>query len=286
MKKNIFLLIPVLIYFTSCTDVKKTEEYRLVQTQNDSLKTILHQQNEEINLFVSDFNDIQSNLSQIRQKEHWITINAKEGKKVKDKIQDDIQLIYSLLKENISKVNHLNKKLSASSSKNKALKRLITSLQNQIKEQGAEIITLNQKLKSLNIEIMNLDGELDEAYYLLSEKEDLIQQQTEEINTAYYVVGTSKELKKNKIITKKGGFIGIGRQSKIDNDFNKEYFTKINISDFEQVPIFAKKLKLISTHPEKSYELTKGKSNIDYLVILDKKAFWSVSKYLVIEVKK
>ncbi len=289
MKKNVFLVMLALIYLSACKqDVKQTPAYQALQAKNDSLQALVTRQSEDLKIFISDFNDIQSGLAQIKAKELWINENVKntENKTVKNKIKDDIQFIYSLLKKNIAKVNQLNKKLGDSKSTNQALKNSIADLQAQIKNETNHIVQLNQKLKKMDIEVVSLHEELEEVNTLLVEKDEIIKEQAEAGNTGYYVVGTAAELKKNKVISKQGGFIGIGRQSKVEGDFNKDLFTKVNILELEQIPVFAKKIKLLSTHPKGSYKLVKGKSKVDYLVILDKKAFWSVSKYVVIEAKK
>ncbi len=286
---NVFLLMIALVYLTACKqDVKQTKEYVALQSKNDSLEAVVKRQNRDLKIFVSDFNDIQLALAQIKAKELWISENVKntENKTVKNKIKEDIQFIYSLLKQNIAKVKQLNKKLNTANSNNKALENSIADLQTQIKNEAVHVVQLNQELKKMNVEVASLNEDLAEVNMLLTEKDETIKQQAEAGNTAYYVVGTSAELKKNKVISKEGGFIGIGRLSKLDPDFNKECFTKVDILKLEKVPVFAKKIKLLSTHPKTSYKLEKGKSNIDYLVILDKKAFWSTSKYLVIEAKK
>ena len=61
-------------------------------------------------------------------------------------------------------------------------------------------------------------------------KEKVITQKVDELNTAYYTLGTEKELIANKVMTKSGGFIGIGRNKKVQQDFNREYFKKIDIT--------------------------------------------------------
>jgi hypothetical protein len=49
------------------------------------------------------------------------------------------------------------------------------------------------------------------------------------------------------------------------------------------VPLYAKKARILTTHPKNSYSLEKVDGQ--YVIeILDKKAFWSVSNYLVVEV--
>ena len=109
-------------------------------------------------------------------------------------------------------------------------------------------------------------------------------QKTEELNTAFYAFGTSKELVKQGVLTKEGGFIGIGKAAKLKDDFNKSYFTKVDITKVLSISILAKKAKLITSHPASSYKFV-GEGKVDKLEITDSKEFWSVSKYLVIVVE-
>ena len=48
-----------------------------------------------------------------------------------------------------------------------------------------------------------------------------------------------------------------------------------------EILLGAKKAKLATSHPEGSYRLEGGNK----LVVLDANAFWSISKYLVVEVE-
>ncbi len=88
-------------------------------------------------------------------------------------------------------------------------------------------------------------------------------------------------MKKHGVISSKGGFIGLGRTQKLTDNFNKEKFTEVDTRNFKSLPLFAKKVKLVTSHPSSSYYFA-GDSKIDSLIIKDTKAFWSVSKYLVI----
>ena len=87
-----------------------------------------------------------------------------------------------------------------------------------------------------------------------------------------------------KVITKEGGFVGLGRILKLMEDFNKDYFTKIDITELKEIPLNFKKVKLVTTHPSSSYTL-KGEEPIEKIVINDATEFWSASKYLVILVE-
>jgi hypothetical protein len=49
------------------------------------------------------------------------------------------------------------------------------------------------------------------------------------------------------------------------------------------VPLFAKKAKLVTTHPNESYNLVKNQEGVvEKIDITDPEKFWSASKYLVI----
>jgi len=106
--------------------------------------------------------------------------------------------------------------------------------------------------------------------------------QRNELNTAFYAVGTSKELRDNGVLTKEGGVAGLGGVNKLNtSDLKKDYFTQIDIMRTQEIPLAAKKAKLVTTHPEGSYKLDLASGK---LVITDANAFWSISKYLVVVV--
>jgi hypothetical protein len=78
-----------------------------------------------------------------------------------------------------------------------------------------------------------------------------------------------------------GGFVGIGRNKKVKEDFNQEYFTRVDITKLKSIPVLRKKADIITTHPSQSYKIF-GEKSVDSIVISNQKEFWSASKYLVI----
>ncbi|MDB4534467.1 hypothetical protein N9242_06290, partial [Vicingaceae bacterium] len=109
--------------------------------------------------------------------------------------------------------------------------------------------------------------------------------QEDELNTAYYCYGSAKELEGQGVVSKKGGFIGIGKTAKLSDDFNKEYFTKVDISIINHIDLMSKKVKIVTNHPSDSYKIEGEDGSAEKLVILDSEAFWSASKYLVMVVE-
>jgi hypothetical protein len=284
--KNILLIAGIIGILASCTNVTETEEYQALLLKSDSLASVSSTQDVEIYNYLSEFNDIQENLNAIKEKENIININKsgiEEGNK-RNQITEDINTIYNLLQENKQKLAELSKKYKNSNSKNNELKRLIETLNTQIELKNNEIISLNKELENLNIEIKDLTDELLTVQSENETKSELIEQQDDALHTAFYVVGNSKELKEHKVISKEGGFLGLGKNSKLDNGFDPTYFTEINTAEFNKIAIYAKKAKLVTTHPEGSYEFEGTDKKVDNLIILDSDKFWSVSKYLVVEV--
>lgn len=282
MKKFVFF-IPIIL-LVACNQ-QKVEQ---LQVKNDSLAVASLQKDSLITDFVKSLNDISNNLDQIKKKENIISLNAQRNvelnKDVKDKISDDVKSIYDMMIKNKNLITSLSKKLRASNLKIKEFQIMIDRLKKELQEKDFEIRNLRNKLAGLNIEIDSLNLALDTLYIENTQKTKVIGEQKNELNTAYYVFGTDKELKDQKIISKKGGFVGIGGVRKLIHDFNKDYFTKIDISETKTIEIFMKKAEIITNHPSDSYEIY-GEDKVDSLVIINPKKFWSVSKYLVIKVK-
>lgn len=282
--KNIIILLSVIALF-SCARKEKAEIARL-NLQKDSLVVQAQLKEEAINEFVASFNAIEENLKQIKEKEQLITVNAKKGNELnqdaKTRINEDINMIYDMMVKNKQAVNSLSKKLKEANVKIADLEKMVTYLTEQIQAKDAEIEDLKNKLVAMNIQIDNLTTTVDTLTTANNEKKKKIEEQTVTINTAFFALGNKKELLANNIITKEGGFIGLGKTEKLKQDFNKDYFTQIDIRKTKSFIIKAKKAKILTTHPSESYKLYAGEKSADSLVVTDPKLFWSASKYLVI----
>jgi len=281
---GIFALIAMVLGFSSCNTHE--EEMKALQLSKDSLMQQLNGRDSTIDSFFDSFNDIQDNLATIKEKENIINMNTsgdvETTPEMKDQIQNDIQSIYDLLKENKNKLSKLQKRLRSSNIKIKALKETINNLMKQINNKDVEIGDLKQKLGKMNIQINILETNVDSLQGENQAKDETITQKENDLNTAYYVFGNKKELKENGVITKEGGFIGIGKISKLRNDFNTDYFTKIDIRTTKEIPLACKKAEILTTHPAGSYELVTNDGKVEKIVIKDEKEFWKASKYLVI----
>lgn len=236
--------------------------------------------------FISSMNEIQANLSAIKERENIIAARFDKGNmevnnSMKDDIIGDIDLINNLLLENKEKMAALQSKFRKSAKESKfqiaELETMIDNLVKQMELKDGEIAALHTQLAEANKQLMVMFDEYNNRLEELGTKED-------ELNTAYYCYGSSKELKEQGVISKKGGFIGIGKTAKLSEDFNKEYFTQIDISVVNEIDLVSDKVKLITNHSPESYRI-EGEEDSKKLIIVDSEVFWSSSKYLVIEVE-
>ena len=288
MKK---LFIPVfLIIAVACNGPSKKE----LSKEKESLITAAAEQDKYMNELVNSLIAIDDNLQKIKEKEKLIAVNmgTPEGtsQDIKDKINSDIQDIYSLMIANKERISELEANVKKSGSDNKNLGNLVTRLNRQLKDKSVEIITLKEQLSSKNIEISSLNFTVEGMEQVLdsirnsnSETQAVLDSTTLQLNAAYYAFGTKKELKEHKVISNDGVPL-FGKQKVLSEEFNEDYFTKIDIRDVDIIPLFRPKVKVLTNHPDGSYEIISGDEDTKSIKILDKETFWSISKFLVVQV--
>jgi len=278
--KTLFVIGGAVLLF-SCTEELENKIAELEKEKQEANSDLAGKE-ELIVDFINSMNEIEANLSEIKEKENIVTTRFDDGnvemdENMKDQIISDINLINDLLQDNKDKMAALNKRLKNSNVKISQLETMIESLAKRIQEQDAEIAGLQSQLAEANQQLKVLFEEYNNRLEELGDQED-------KLNTAFYCYGSSKELIENGIITKKGGFIGIGKTEKLSSDFNKEYFTQVDISTLTEIPLMSEKIKVVTNHPSESYKIEGGEKEAKKLVILKAEEFWGASKYLVVVV--
>lgn len=282
MKKLFFILTLAAMGFAACNEESKEVNTLAdsLSNVNEGLKMVVSEKDSSIESFIVAFNEIQENLTEVKAKQKMISNNSSDAelkKNMKEQIIDDIQSINELMDKNKQKISNLKSKLEKSNGKVDELEKMITFLTTQLEEKDTEINDLKNQLERLNIEVTEITAKYEE-------KTEESNQKTEQLNTAYYAIGTSKELKEKGVLTKEGGFIGLGKTKKLAGDFNKNYFTKVDITQNKSFALNAKKAKLITSHPSTSYKI-EGVKTAEKLVILNSQEFWSASKYMVLVIE-
>ncbi|WP_314125864.1 hypothetical protein [Segatella maculosa] len=284
MKKLLFVTAGVvLLALTSCNQDKAKNHLASVE-QSDSLKQILAQKDTEINDMMGLMNEVQEGFRQINEAENRVTIAKDgEGNNSKQVLRENIKFITERMKKNRELITKLRQQLSTSSLKGTQLKSTIDNLVKQLDEKDQQMQQLRAELDAKDIHI----GELDETINNLNsnvshlttesaQKTATINAQDKQLNTAWYVFGTKAELKEQRIIA--DGKV-------LQGNFNKNYFTKIDIRVDKTVKLYSKSVKILTLHPSSSYTLTRDVNKQYTLNITNPQLFWSTSKFLVIQVK-
>jgi len=283
MKKGWILFLGMGLIF-SCTNVKESKEYKALEAERDSLLQLTVTADAEVAEMMSVISDVEANFDKIREAEKYISTQSSQSGEMsqdtKQRVEDNFKMINEILQKNKAQLNSLNQKLAGSNKQVAALKNTIERLNREMQESAARIDDLQTELAKKDIAIAQLSSDISSLAEETQTQAQTIQEQDKTLHTAYYVFGTANELKEQKILS--GGFL---QSTKVMKDtFNKDYFLKIDIREVTQIPLYAKKAKLWSTHPEGTYEFVKGSDGNLTFHITDTQRFWSLTKFLVIEV--
>lgn len=265
-----------------------------LKAQNDSLLAALNQRDAELDEMMGTFNEVSEGFREINAAENRVDLQrgaVGEGSmSARQQIASDIEFIRKQMEENKAQIAKLQDMLKKSRTNSTQLKKAIESLTKELVEKTQRIEELQAELASKNIRIQELDAAVSglsaDKEVLTAENEakaQTVAEQDKALNTAWFVFGTKKELKDQRILTS-GGLFKKGQVME-DANINKDYFTQIDIRTTKEIKLYSKDADILTTHPAGSYALEADSKGQLTLKITNPQNFWSVSKYLVIQVK-
>ena len=286
MKKVFFAALCVLAFTASCKDGKKSQ--LIAEQQRDSLERIISQKDYEINDMMSTLNDIEEGFRSINEAQGRVTVAKRgEGASATARIQENMQFIAQAMQQNRELINKLREQVRQSTVKGDQLKRTIENLTTQLAEKEEMLVQLRAELDAKDIHIAELDetiASLNADVNKLEEegvqKSRTISKQDKELNAAWFVYGTKKELSDKNIRTKKF----LGSKKVLEGDVDLSYFTKIDIRVDKEIKFYSKKAEIETKHPAGTYTLERDANRQYVLRITDPQKFWSISKFLVVVV--
>lgn len=281
--KNILIMAMCLMALASCKQ-EKVAPALPQNSQVDSLSRIIEQKDNEINDMMELFNEVEEGFRLISEAENRVNlVKNGEGTDKAQRIRENIQFIQQRLSQNRELIAKLRQQLRESSIKGDQLKRTLDNLVKQLEEKDGQLRDLRAQLEAKDIHIAELDQtisdlrqDVDNLKGESQQKSNTINTQDKQLHTAWFVFGTKKELKEQGILD--GGKV-------LQGNFNKNYFTKIDIRVEKEIKLYSKSAKLLTMHPSSSYTLARDSKNQYVLRINNPQIFWSTSKYLVIQVK-
>ena len=274
--KKLAVLIVCAAMLASCDGFKGGSKD--LKAENDSLLIELTQRNAELDEMMGTFNEIQEGFRQINDAESRVDLQrgtiTENSSSAKQQIASDIEFITKQMEENKAQIAKLQAMLKSSKNNSAQLKK---AKQQRIEELQAELASKNIRIQELDAAVSGLAADKESLAAENEAKAKTVAEQDKAINAAWFVFGTKSELKSQKIL-QSGDVLK-------NADFNKDYFTQIDIRTTKEIKLYSKRAELLTTHPAGSYELVKDDKGQLTLKITNPKEFWSVSRYLVIQVK-
>jgi chromosome segregation ATPase len=284
MRKLLMVAVLVTLVVTGCQDNKKEAPALVRLEQTDSLQKIITQKDNEMNDLMGTLNEIETGFREINEAENRVElVKDGEGANRSQQLRENVQFISNRMKQNRALIAKLRQQLRESSFKGDEFKKTIENLVKQMNEKDQQLQELRVELDAKDIHITELDetintlnSDVNNLTAESAQKTETITNQDKQLNTAWYVFRTKKELKEQRILV--DGKV-------LQGNFNKSYFTKIDIRVSKEVKLYSKSVRLLTMHPSSSYTLTQDNNNQYILRISNPQLFWSTSKYLVVLVK-
>ena len=246
--RNLLFVVAALLLLASCKDGRNRQETAGLNQKIDSLTRVSVQKDNEINDMLETLNGIEDGFRAINEAQGRVIVERRgEGANAGARIRENMQFIQETMNQNKELINKLRLRLRDSSIASDQLRKTLENLTAQMQAKESELAVLRQELEAKDIHI----AELDEQVVQLSEdvvqlkddnarKEETIGSQDKELNTAWYVFGTKSELKEQNIL--KSGEV-------LQGNFNKNYFTKIDIRVDKEIKLMSRDAKLLTNHP-------------------------------------
>ena len=281
--KKLMIAALCLLALTACTQKKSNPAEQALLQQRDSLTRIIEQKDNEIDM-VATMNDIQDGFRAINEAEQRVTIAKNgEGTTAAEGIRENMEFIQSQMRQNRELISKLRNQLRQSSVKADQLRRTLDNLtqqldekDNQLRQLQAELEAKDMQIGELNQQVSALTGNVSHLQEESTQKSQTISTQDKQLNTAWFAYGTKKELKAQRII--EDGKV-------LRSNFNRDYFTKIDIRVDKEIRLYSRSAKILTAHPQSSYTLAQDANKQYILRITNPQQFWSTSKYLVVLVK-
>jgi DNA repair exonuclease SbcCD ATPase subunit len=258
-----------------------------MQAKNDSLALAAIRANTEFEQIMGLLNEVEANFQSIKSAENFLTLQSSSPGEttpsIQERIQNNIQLITETLDKNRRQIADLEDKMEKSTLNSTQLNKMLANLRKELDDKTKRIATLQEELEKRDRQIAVLTDNvtvLSKDVKTLTDQsiasQQVIERQQIELNTAYFFYGTARELKRKNIVLR-------GQVS--PNILPGSFAVIDDLNTQTVIPLDAKQGKLISKHPAGSYEFKKGVNGKVELYILEPRVFWSLTKYLVIEVK-
>jgi len=291
MKAFKLITVITVLLFTTVSCVENSDKYKAILAQRDSLQMQAQTIEAGYKETIGILNDVEAGFASMREIEGNMMLDIKsvEGNNNNKKQQIAIQLnqLKEILAQNKKRIEQLQRQSTQKGKESTTLALTIKRMQTELDEKTAYITSLQDELAKKNIKIEELVTTVDSlntditVLNQVSEKQQhTIKNQDINMNTVWYSVASYEVLKNAKVISTNGLF---RPRTVLDKDFDRSVFIQTDLRNMSSVTTGSKRIKILSSHPQDSYNLVKDENKIITIEIINPGKFWSVSRYLVVQ---
>lgn len=293
LKKSVYFFFVLFLCFVSfsCGHSNLSKE---LTAERDSLIKVNQQQNEALTEITSTIAQVSVTLDSIAKHEQILYSNRDiEGRVLsRKKILENLSFFENLLTEKSKEMKAMEESLSNKDGNIRKFQIMIDYLVNEIDKKNENIRVIRRELERKNGNISILTDKLsslkndvltlNDTISMLQEKTETFSEQEKKINEVYYTIGTKKDLIARGLLSSRGLFA----KKRIDySSLDTSMFVKADMRFLKQLIIVGKEPQILTNVVSTSYTLTENGRDSYILKIIDSISFWSVSKYLIIQIK-
>lgn len=297
VKRIIFCILAFsfgMLFLNSCEKEEKNSDKFTAADRILSMQTSIAERDSILDELLTTFDEIDANLEMIRDKEAGLREWA-EGEEVmgnrEDRIVRDIQVINTLMADNRQEIGSLRERLRKAGINISSLETRLNHLEIESQQKTTELQGLKLQLMDAETSLAGLNDTLTQRELRVVMQEEVISTQSAVIreqdgilHEAYVATGSYKDLKARGLVNKKGALLGvIGGDKEFTAKTDPNEFVQIDQREHAKIPVYSKKVELITPHPDGSYTLEKGSDGkVAAIDIVDPEAFWQSSRYLIV----
>ncbi len=274
----IAIAVSVLWFTTNTKNAKLTE-------QNDSIRTSFDNATKTINEIQTNLDSIETGLSGQLFSDREMPISSDDKR---SQIINSIRNMKQQIESDKKRIADLEKRLAGSQYKIKGLETLVTKLKASIADKEKIVAELSGKLGVMEETLVAEKALSKEEIYKrdqeIAAKQAVIEAQDKDINTIFYTFGSRDELIDDKIISREGGLLGIGRVTTLQKVSDLMKYKTFDLKEVDGIsfPATKKGYSILSGQNPASYKVSKvGES---YIIKVTNKELFRKNKFLVIEI--
>ncbi|MBI2429630.1 MAG: hypothetical protein HYV29_12715 [Ignavibacteriales bacterium] len=292
MCRNIWMLTVVALIVAGCGNQEELEN------RNRELAAQLASKDMMIEEVTTTVNEIHNALETAWAMEKNVvsqTTMTAEGvpitpAELKERILDRISDMRATLTENRKKMTDLERRLRRNNTQYAGLQKMVDDLKTNLEAREKSIAELSMRVEDLEHDIVQ-KAQLIEAHEttiasnknVMATYESTINDQTKQLNTAYYIAGNRNELEEKGIIRDEGGILwGLaGTTTVLSSDFDDQQFQSFDKTAGRTIQINGEIEEIVPKRDESSYVQERTENGNSVLIIVRPEKFWR-EKLLVV----